>query len=61
MIMYLREVGKLSTITLITAAPPILDKATNTDDMPRIPLESSAQYRTPQHKPADKKQNTVNG
>lgn len=38
-----RLVGKLSTITLITAAPPMLDNATKTAEIPRIPLESSAQ------------------
>lgn len=40
---YLRHVGKLSTITLMTVAPPILDIATNTEDNPRMPLVSSAQ------------------
>lgn len=40
---HLRHVGKLSTITLITVAPPILDIATNTEDNPRILLVSSAQ------------------
>jgi len=46
----------LSTIILTTVAPPILDMATNTEDNPRIPLVSSAQYNEPQQAAAMTKQ-----
>lgn len=55
---YLRAVGKLSTIIFITAAPPMLERATNTEDVPRIPFESLTQNRPAQQDPAAKKQNT---
>lgn len=43
MILYLKHVGKLSTITFTTQAPPILDMATKTEHKPRILLVCSAQ------------------
>lgn len=45
-------------MTLLTAAPPTLESATNTEEIPKIPLESSAQYNVPQQLPAVRKQNT---
>lgn len=55
----LKDVGKVSTTTLFTIVPPILDNATNTDDIARIPLESSAQYRIPQQTLAPMKHTTI--
>lgn len=53
---YLRYVGKLSTITLMTVAPPILVIATKIEDNPRMLLVSSAQYNEPQQAAATMKQ-----
>lgn len=43
-------------MTLTTVAPPILVIATNTEDNPRMPLVSSAQYSEPQQAAATMKQ-----
>ena len=45
-------------MTIVTVAPPILDRATKTEEIPRIPLESSAQYKIPQQDPPATKQKT---
>lgn len=40
----------------MTIVPPILDRATNIDEVTKIPFVSSAQYKTAQEEPAPKKQ-----
>ena len=58
-ITYLSEVGNMSTTTLFTIDPPILERATNTDEIVNKLLSSLAQYRIPQQLPAPTKQITA--